>query len=97
MSKHSNLNKEQPHLNLNQFESPFANSLKTKEVRELLRILTKEEVSLRDILNRGRNGKFEGCYLYGVLLIFPSEKGKSGRLWRWNVIFSPVSLTQAST
>lgn len=86
MSRHYNANNEQLHLNLNRYESPFAEALRTEEVRELIEMLTKERLATRDILNQARNGELQVCYLYGTLRIHPSHKGKSGRLWRWDVI-----------
>lgn len=96
MSKHYSLSKKQLHLNLNRLESLFAEGLKTEEVSELLQILIKERVTPKDILKHGKTGRFEVRYLYGVLVILPSHKGKSGRFWQWDMIFSPVSLAKSS-
>lgn len=96
MSKYFSSNDKQLCLNVNRFESPFADGLKTKELKLLLEILTKERLSPREILNRGKNGRFEVRYSKGVLLITPSQKGKSGRFWQWDVILSSSSLIPSS-
>jgi hypothetical protein len=86
----------QLHLNLKHFESPVANGLTTREVREFLKIVARENLSSKEIRDRARHGRFEVSYLYGVLLIFPSNEGKSGKFWRWDVILSPKSLANLS-
>lgn len=93
---HSRSNNAQLHLNLKHFESLVANELTTREVREFLKIVAKETVSSKEIRDRAKNGRFEVAYLCGVLLIFPSQKVKSGKFWRWDVVFSPASLANSS-
>ncbi|MEA5554330.1 hypothetical protein VB713_25685 [Anabaena cylindrica UHCC 0172] len=87
---------QHPSLNLNQLESILADGLLTKKVRELVKMLVDRKVSTEEIREKAKNGKLEFSYSYGVLRIVPSHKGKSGRCWRWDVIFSPVSLSQVS-
>jgi hypothetical protein len=87
---------QHPNLNLNQLESILADGLLTEKVKELVKTLANKQVSTEDIREKAKNGKLEFVYSYGVLRIVPSHKGKSGRCWRWDVIFSPVSLSQVS-
>ncbi len=97
MFRHSNTKQDQhPSLNINQLESVLADGLLTDKVRELVKMLANKQVSTEDIREKAKTGKLEFVYSYGVLRIVPSHKGKSGRCWRWDVIFSPVSLSQVS-
>jgi len=97
MLTHSNTKQDQhPRLNVNQLESVLADGLLTEKVKELVKMLVNKQVSTEDIREKAKNGKLEFVYPYGVLRIVPSHKGKSGRCWRWDVIFSPVSLSQVS-
>ena len=96
MQEHSSLNTGQSNLNLMRVGSPVADSLATKEVRQLLQTITKEKVSAKEILHQGRNGKLQVPYMHGVLLISPSQRSKSGRFWRWDVFFCPTVLREVS-
>lgn len=96
MKVHHNSNNAQLHLNLKQFKSPVANGLTTRQVSNLLEIVAKEKVSSKEIRDRSSNGRFEVCYKCGVLIIFPSQNEKLGKFWRWDVVFSPVSLASSS-
>ncbi|MHC5939361.1 hypothetical protein [Nostoc sp.] len=96
MPNYSNSKHEQSSLNINQLESLLADGLFTQKVQELIRMLTNEQVSTKDIRKQAEKGRLQLRYSYGVLRVIPSHKGKSGRCWRWDVIFSPVSWMQVS-
>ncbi len=94
--KHSNLKSNQLELNINKLEFTLVESLTTREVSQLIHIVVKKRISSKQILDRARNGKLEISHTYGVLIIFPSCQGKSGRFWRWDVLSSPKILTHLS-
>lgn len=96
MPYYSNSKHEQSSLNLNQLESVLADGLFTQKVQELIRMLTNEQISTKDIRKQAGKGRLQFQYSYGILRIIPSHKGKSGRCWRWDVMFSPVRCPQVS-
>jgi hypothetical protein len=87
--KHSNLNPNQLELNLNKIEFSFAESLTTREVRELICVVAKKKISSREILLQAKNGKLEIPHACGILIVAPSQRGKPGRLWRWDICLRP--------
>jgi hypothetical protein len=96
MPNYYNSKHKQSSLNLTQLESLLADGLLTQKVRKLIQMLTNEEVSTKDIRQIAGKGKLQFRYSCGVLRIVPSHKGKLGRCWRWDVIFSPISLSPVS-
>ncbi|MBD2483324.1 hypothetical protein [Planktothrix sp. FACHB-1365] len=80
-------------LNLNHLEFPVANGLTTEKVREFLEIVAKEKLSSQEIRTRAKNGKLEVGYPYGILQIVPSQEKKFGKFWRWDIVLSPVSMS----
>ncbi|WP_341531653.1 hypothetical protein WKK05_38715 (plasmid) [Nostoc sp. UHCC 0302] len=83
-------------LNLSHSESILAEGLFTKKVTELYQILANERVSTTEIRQRAKKGNLQLSYPHGILRIIPSHQSKSGNMWRWDVIFSPISWTKIS-
>lgn len=83
----------QSHLNLAQYQSPCAENLTTTDTSELIRIITQQNISRDDVLERAKEGRFTITYSHGNLIFTLSRRGKQGQPYLLNVAFSPMSYT----
>ena len=77
-------------LNLNLSKFLLAEKLKTNEVRQLIRLLAKQDFSAQRILYLIREQKkLQIPYSQGWLTISASPQRKSGRFYLWDVATTP--------
>lgn len=82
---------QQLSLNINYSEFVLLDGLLTKQVLKLVRIFTNEPVTAKQIHQQlAQVGKIQFVCDRGTLSLVPSFKGKSGKFWRWDIIFSPI-------
>ncbi len=80
------LNFEEPHKS----SASLVRNLKTKEISQLIRIVSRQEISADEVRKRLKANGFTVIYTYGRLRVVPSMQRKQGKFCIADVEFLPA-------
>jgi hypothetical protein len=83
--KHHNSSVRSPSLNWQNFCFPLGEYLTTRKLRSLIQEICDAQLSAREIEQKGKSGRFEILWEYGVLVVTPAMKASPNRLLHWDL------------